>query len=511
MKSFRSTFLNPHYIPSPFLEIIHEMSRHTFVNTEVKFNTEATQEVARNISKLTGSTKDGKLFFAKLEKALSDCPSSSDWSSEPIAASAALPTPPRQSSRSMGLAQYTTADVRDQEDEIHTPELKRAREDEDPAYIGEPHPKKPKPSTETGANKTARSWIQQTWAQSAATNTTFMRLLGMNWEMVGFRHRASGTLYLTTLQPYVPGTPFYEQYGKVQIALKVAALIDWRERHTPDGNAGEIGGTGQRQVDTATQLRAAAPLHGPATFSSSPFLERRFSASPDSEKKNHSITPGRAEDMKATAQPLHTLRMWVQCRIYDSMYPALFVNTTRAAGRSAEQLANDASLLSDGASVSLRQEIIPGVAYGGTCPVFAKFAFPGDEGKTDYLLNEYTVYLALEPLLSVGIPSAFGLFDSVDEGGPRVLLLSLRRAIMSKAILGDIHRAGYVHNDLAPRNLLLSDAGIAQITDFGLSFKGSQEAMEIEMEEMERFAGGVLVAAVVRPGNGRLTGTTRVR
>src|ERR1700761_5168259 len=62
----------------------------------------------------------------------------------------------------------------------------------------------------------------------------------MNWEMVGLRHRASNTLYLTQLQPHVAGSPFSDDYAKVQIALKIAALIDWRERH-PEDNVADRG------------------------------------------------------------------------------------------------------------------------------------------------------------------------------------------------------------------------------------------------------------------------------
>lgn len=81
-----------------------------------------------------------------------------------------------------------------------------------------------------------------------ALDTTFLRFLGMNWEMIGLRCRATRTLYLTRLQPHVKNTPFCDEYGKIQIAFKIASLIDWRERH-PDGAPGSSSGEGHGGVD----------------------------------------------------------------------------------------------------------------------------------------------------------------------------------------------------------------------------------------------------------------------
>lgn len=134
-------------------------------------------------------------------------------------------------------------------------------------------------------------------------------------------------------------------------------------------------------------------------------------------------------------QPVHTLRMWVQFGIFDSVRPAAFVSTSKVAGRTPAQLANDGSLFGDSASclrLYLQKEISPGVGYGGIMglpgqaqirPVFVKLAFPGDEGSEDRLLREHNFYMSAASTLS-GVPSSFGLFDSLDEGGPRVLLLS---------------------------------------------------------------------------------------
>ncbi|KAJ7752790.1 hypothetical protein DFH07DRAFT_1061611, partial [Mycena maculata] len=111
---------------------------------------------------------------------------------------------------------------------------------DDASFEDEPKSKKPKRSPEETAYKTATSWLQQTWVQAVALDTTFMRFVSMNWEMVGLRCGKTRTLYLTRLQPHKPGTPFYDEYGKIQIAFKIniASLIDWRESH-PEGVHGE--------------------------------------------------------------------------------------------------------------------------------------------------------------------------------------------------------------------------------------------------------------------------------
>ena len=64
---------------------------------------------------------------------------------------------------------------------------------------------------------------------------------------------------------------------------------------------------------------------------------------------------------------------------------------------------------------------------------------------------------------------------------PRLIQLTgyCRNSFLS--ILAEIHRAGYLHNDLALRNLLLSSTGEPVIVDFGMSRK----SMEAESRELE--------------------------
>src|ERR1700761_858607 len=136
--------------------------------------------------------------------------------------------------------------------------------------------------------------------------------------------------------------------------------------------------------------------------------------------------------VQAPAAPAHTLRIWVQHGPFDSPKPARFVSALKAGGRLAEQLANDVSLWDGSAGcvdVYLRQAIVPGVACGGVLgplgsqtSVFVKFAFTANEGQVERLLYEHHVYTELGPIR--GIPVTFGLYETVDQGGPRVLVLN---------------------------------------------------------------------------------------
>ncbi|KAJ7640297.1 hypothetical protein DFH06DRAFT_1430094 [Mycena polygramma] len=574
------------------------MARCKLINTEAKFDWVANDGVRKAVEALDGKdfpweacagpeapgnterhghdehkptcTADGDTCERLVAQLLTTPPTDGSGLSQPTTSSSSQPalsvlptaaSPREHLRRTTHTVKYTT-DIVD-EDADATPRKRRKLDDDG------------KPAAEaTGASKTARAWFQRTWAQSVYIDSTFLRCLTMNWEL-----------------PHVAG-PFNDSYGKVQIALKLAALIDWCERH-PDNVAGgdhesedhgdegrregpgdaeghgdegsggpgeddrregprnedgggaglggeERRGQGHRQSlgirgyeDRADEERAdegrgdgtnggwSRPEQGDSDEQYEPLAAANSSARgqpySDANKENWPLVKIDGEQkqafpIQAPAAPPHTLRVWVQFGPFDSPKPARFVSAVDAQDRSPEQLANDPSLWegsAGGVDMYLRHAIVPGFACGGVLgplgsqtPIFAKLAFPDNEGQVDRLTHEHRVYQELGSIH--GILLCIGLFNTVGEGGPRVLVLEdcgrsledLRQNMSSfqltmegknlfLQILANIHRAGYLHNDIAFRNLLLSSTGEPVITDFGLSVKGTRQSMDDEIGELK--------------------------
>jgi len=97
------------------------------------------------------------------------------------------------------------------------------------------------------------------------------------------------------------------------------------------------------------------------------------------------------------------------------------------------------------------------------------------------LRNEYSIYQHLASKHVNGLPTVLGIFDDLEEG-PSILIMthagtclhrgqavssSTRAALLT--ILQDIHKAGVLHCDLRPQNLLVDKFGKATIIDFDQS------------------------------------------
>ncbi|KAJ7679050.1 hypothetical protein DFH06DRAFT_1414801 [Mycena polygramma] len=680
------------HIPIPLRSIVERMALCKLINTEAKFNSVANDGVRKAVEALDGkdfpweacagpeapdhTERDGHAEHNPTCTADSDTcerlvaqllatpptdgsglsqPAASSSSSQPTASSSSQPAasssspqpaPNRDRLRRKTRPVDYTAGLVDEDEDATRSKRRKLDDDGNPA------------AEATGASKTARAWFQQTWAQSVYIDSTFLRCLAMNWELVGLRHRASRTLFLARLQPHVPGSPFSDGYGKVQIALKLAALIDWCERHpditaggnhesedrgdegrregprdaegpgeegrggpgeddhregpgNEDGGGAGLGGEecrgqgrgnedgggeglggeerrgqgrgnedgggeglggeerrgqgrgneerrgqgrgnedggreGLRGAERRGQSRGiggykdradedhvaewrgdgtngrwSRPAQGDSDEQYEPLATANSSARgppySNADKENWPLLKIDGEQKQAflvpaPAAPPHTLRVWVQFDPFNSPKPARFVSAIDAQDRSPEQLANDPSLWkgsAGGVDVYLRHAIVPGFACGGVMgpldsqtPVFVKLAFPDIEGQVEHLTHEYRVYQELGSIH--GIPLCTGLYHTVDEGGPRVLVLkhcgcslediggnssSFQLTMEQKnsflRILMDIHRAGYVHNDIAVRNLLLSSTGEPVITDFGLSKKGTPQWMDEEIQALK--------------------------
>ena len=80
------------------------------------------------------------------------------------------------------------------------------------------------------------------------------------------------------------------------------------------------------------------------------------------------------------------------------------------------------------------------------------------------------------PYIAMELYDGGSVADRLRGGGPLAIADALRIAVEVAGALESAHRAGVVHRDVKPGNVLLSDYGRAALGDFGLSILSEQEA-----------------------------------
>ncbi|KAJ8589411.1 hypothetical protein M405DRAFT_933476 [Rhizopogon salebrosus TDB-379] len=375
----------------------------------------------------------------------------------------------------------------------------------------------------------AQNIIQQVWAQACIKDLTYFVIHSGNFELICIRHRGSRTLYCSEL---IERCKNKYPYGLLQVGLYLAAIDDAVTRcHKADtgggGNGGGGGGGGGGDGDDGTGDngsvsgdRHGGPWGGCAGSGvgegagSGPTV----SASPGTQPPRQSarirtrvMAPLGLEDeaicidnaIKSGAKAFVHLKYGV----YDSVCPWVFhrVDPLRPSGYPESCHAKNSF------SVILTSEIPSDkgtVVHGGvisvstkngtvSLPIIMKVGFNKDKSLIE---GEYNIYKHLQQN-GVPIPKVHGLFQDRDRDGATAILmdhagtridhvpggLSETQRMSFCRLLQQIHDAGVLHTDIAPRNLLVSGAGGPVIVDFGNAIivdTKKRKAFTGELEEL---------------------------
>jgi serine/threonine-protein kinase len=120
----------------------------------------------------------------------------------------------------------------------------------------------------------------------------------------------------------------------------------------------------------------------------------------------------------------------------------------RASGRAAQSIARESEVLST-----------------VKAPGIVALEAAGELASLPYLAIEHVRGLPLDHILSRA--------GSLPEASARAVATDLASALAA------LHKAGWVHGDIAPSNILIDDTGEARLIDFGLAVKTGQKRAEI--------------------------------
>jgi serine/threonine protein kinase len=120
----------------------------------------------------------------------------------------------------------------------------------------------------------------------------------------------------------------------------------------------------------------------------------------------------------------------------------------RASGRAAQSIARESEVLST-----------------VKAPGIVALEAAGELASLPYLAIEHVRGLPLDHILSRA--------GSLPEASARAVASDLASALAA------LHKAGWVHGDIAPSNILIDDTGEARLIDFGLAVKTGQKRAEI--------------------------------
>ncbi|KAG6829370.1 hypothetical protein H0H87_011606 [Tephrocybe sp. NHM501043] len=355
---------------------------------------------------------------------------------------------------------------------------------------------------EPSASKDTLNSRRIAWSRAVERDSTFIILHCGTYERIAFRHRSSGTLFLSDLIEVEKCSD--PAYGAIHVGLYISIIKDVLDR--------------TRQLIDDTEAKVQPKKRKRQTAHSSEIHKRpKTRAAVALEKKQRKTDEANFNAVSAEIanRPLALLR--IQHSHYNSQVPASFLRIQRTRKNKTVYKPEEyfcitlTASLGVGGTGDAHEGVIdlmePGGATLSLSSIVVKFAFESDERRR--LRHEYKVYEHLKTSGVKGIPHHFGLFKDAegdtlalvmtktgtplpnrkpqpppDVYDPSFTVSKSERADFIK-VLESIHAAGVRHRDLRGTNLLVDDHGAVSIIDFDRATLNSrEETMQREMNHL---------------------------
>ncbi|KAG6889459.1 hypothetical protein C0995_000984 [Termitomyces sp. Mi166 len=319
------------------------------------------------------------------------------------------------------------------------------------------------------------AFLLRAWAQSVEHDTTFIIFHCGNFERIGFRHRESQTLFISSLiDIHNCSDP---SYGGLQAGLYLSIAQDAINRIKQ-----------QRELDK-TKPKTRKRRRDPGEEEPTRRYKTRFMVA-----KERAEAEQRGRDYEAVKlhAPKRSLAL-VELRFgkYNSSAPAAFIQsgTGKKATYSSDEymslvLTSKLGYGSIGIVYDAQLELLVDGCIRRT-RVAIKLGFKEEEVKS--MRREYSIYRRLSRHGIVeGIPHVFGLYEDVESSGVALVMSYVGNCLwhlrpdktkgyvrVSEAveeayirILKNIHEADVCHGDIGEQNLMLTDDERPTIIDF---------------------------------------------
>ncbi|KAJ7065137.1 hypothetical protein B0H15DRAFT_872698 [Mycena belliarum] len=262
-------------------------------------------------------------------------------------------------------------------------------------------------------------YMQHAWTRAAALDSTFIIFYNGNSERIGFRHRATQTLYLS--EYFVPRSCGDPGYGKIHTGLYISIqldLVDRMEQH--------------KKMETETR---PAPRDQPDSF--------RAAGEPPKKRQKLDRPAGKSPpELGIVEIGARNIALLVfQYGIYNSQRPAAFMRcapslTMENPGPNRRCRARKHYHRHEYILITLTSEIergATGIVHGGaltisdidgrdfTARIVVKFAFSAKQ--KEKMRHEFSIYRHLSAAHVKGVVDVFGLFDDVEQG-PLAMVMS---------------------------------------------------------------------------------------
>ncbi|KAG6884596.1 hypothetical protein C0992_006057 [Termitomyces sp. T32_za158] len=337
-------------------------------------------------------------------------------------------------------------------------------------------------------------FLLRAWAQAVEHDTTFIVFHCGDYERIGFRHRASQTLFISSLiDVHNCSNP---SYGRLQAGLYVAIVQD------------EINRIKQQHEIGNTKPKSRKRQRGPGEVEAPRRYKTRFVVS-----KERAEAEERDRDYEVVmlhAPKRSSALVEIRFGQYNSSAPAAFIRSgtkKKKTYKSDEYLSlvltSKLGYGAIGVVYDARLEVlVDGRTRGAR--VVVKLAFK--EKEIESMRYEYSIYQQLSSHGVVeGIPYIFGLYEDVESDTVALVMSYVGKCLWQLRpdttkgyvrvpeaveaayirILKNIHQAGICHGDIGEQNLMLTDDGRATIIDFDRAERDPyQHQKDAEVQEL---------------------------